>query len=241
MAEIKSYPDLPRTSFPQKEDTFPLMTDVDATLLPIVHQYEEYARAGNIQACNQLLTAYPALKSCLWTCEHTNQLRDGLIAVERYYLEDVHSMVEQIAQNTIGINDHPTPEQEGVTAYSARQTNAIVENVTRVITLTLPANGWSSTAPYTQTISSEQIKGTDNPIVSLHIPSGSTDSSMAGSTGETVGNSAGNAISAAAEDVKAWNKAFSMIDEGITEDGQITFVCYNKKPTVNITVAIKGV
>ena len=218
MAEIKNYPDLPRTSFPQKEDTFPLMTDVDATLLPIVHQYEEYARAGNIQACNQLLTAYPALKSCLWTCDHINELRDGLIAAQRYYLEDVHGMVERIAQNTIGINDNPTPDQEGVTAYSARQTNALVGNVTRVITLTLPANGWSSSAPYRQTVSSEQIKETDNPIVSLHIPGSPT-----------------------AESVKAWNKAFSMIDEGITQDGQITFICYNKKPTVNFSVAVKGV
>ena len=43
------------------------------------------------------------------------------------------------------------------------------------------------------------------------------------------------------EQVKAYNKAFGMIDDGDTADGQATFKCYNKKPTIDMTVGLKGV
>ena len=43
------------------------------------------------------------------------------------------------------------------------------------------------------------------------------------------------------EMVKAYNKAFGMIDDGDTADGQATFKCYNKKPTIDMTVGLKGV
>ena len=35
--------------------------------------------------------------------------------------------------------------------------------------------------------------------------------------------------------------AFGMIDDGDTADGQATFKCYNKKPTIDLTVGLKGV
>ena len=41
--------------------------------------------------------------------------------------------------------------------------------------------------------------------------------------------------------VKAYNKAVGMIDDGDTADGQATFKCYNKKPTIDMTVGLKGV
>lgn len=218
MAEIKNYPDLPRSSFPEKEDTFPLMSDVDASKLTLVHQYEEYARAGNIQACNQLLTSYPELESCLFNAQKLNKLRDAVIATQRYYLEDVHDMVELTAQNAVGINDAPSEEQSAITAYSSKKVDALLDDVTRVITISLPASGWSNAAPYTQTITSDAILASQNPVVSLHIPDNPT-----------------------AANVKAWNKAFGMVDEGITEDGRITFKCYNKKPAVDFSVSMKGV
>lgn len=218
MAEIKNYPDLPRSSFPEKEDTFPLMSDVDASKLTLVHQYEEYARAGNIQACNQLLTSYPELESCLFNAQKLNKLRDAVIATQRYYLEDVHDMVELTAQNAIGINDNPNEEQSAVTTYSSKKVEERIDDVIHVTTLPLLASRWSSTVPYTQTVDIEGITVTDNPIVSLHIPDAATSAN-----------------------VKAWNKAFGMVDEGVTGNGQITFKCYNKKPSVDFTVAVKGV
>ena len=99
--------------------------------------------------------------------------------------------------------------------------NAISEEINKleaVKLVTLPAAGWSETAPYTQTVSTPGITEADNPVLSLHIPDGAT-----------------------AANVKAWNKAFGMVDEGISLNGQSTFRCYNKKPAVDFTVAIKGV
>ena len=48
-------------------------------------------------------------------------------------------------------------------------------------------------------------------------------------------------LGATPEQVKAYNKAFGMIDDGDTADGQATFKCYNKKPTIDLTVGLKGV
>lgn len=93
-----------------------------------------------------------------------------------------------------------------------------LETARTVRTVVMTAAGWSASAPYTQTVSTPGITAADNPVMSLHIPNGAT-----------------------AAQVKAWNKAFGMVDEGISGDGQSTFKCYNKKPAVDFTVAIKGV
>lgn len=88
----------------------------------------------------------------------------------------------------------------------------------RILTVTIPAAGWSAEAPYTQDVSVEGLKAKDNPLLIKVIPNGATP-----------------------EMVKAYNKAFGMIDDGDTADGQATFKCYNKKPVIDITVGLKGV
>ena len=85
-------------------------------------------------------------------------------------------------------------------------------------TVTLLASGWSTAAPYTQTVPIEGLTTEDNPIMVKVIADGATP-----------------------EQVKAYNKAFGMIDDGDTADGQATFKCYNKKPTIDLTVGLKGV
>ena len=90
--------------------------------------------------------------------------------------------------------------------------------MTREVEVTLRASGWSASAPYTQTVAVEGLTAGDNPILVKVIPAGATP-----------------------EQVKAYNKAFGMIDDGDTADGQATFRCYNKKPSTDITVGLKGV
>lgn len=87
-----------------------------------------------------------------------------------------------------------------------------------VVQVTLPASGWSSAAPYTQTVAVEGLTAGDNPVMVKAIADGATP-----------------------EQVKAYNKAFGMIDDGDTADGQATFRCFNKKPAVDMTVGLKGV
>lgn len=87
-----------------------------------------------------------------------------------------------------------------------------------VVQVTLPVSGWSTTAPYTQTVAVEGLTAEDNPILVKVIPAGATPGQ-----------------------VKAYNTAFGMVDDGDTADGQATFRCFNKKPVVDIIVGLKGV
>lgn len=96
--------------------------------------------------------------------------------------------------------------------------NVGISRMNNEIELTLRASGWSASAPYTQTVAVEGLTAGDNPILVKVIPAGATP-----------------------EQVKAYNKAFGMIDDGDTADGQATFRCYNKKPSTDITVGLKGV
>lgn len=115
-----------------------------------------------------------------------------------------------------------------VTAYSQEgdifgpddinATNKAVNALNHVNPVTLLASGWSATAPYTQTVAVEELTAEDNPILVKVIVDAATP-----------------------EQVKAYNKAFGMIDDGNTTDGKATFICYNKKPTIDLTVGLKGV
>ena len=115
-----------------------------------------------------------------------------------------------------------------VTAYSQEgdvfgpddinATNKAVNALNHVVPVTLLASGWSAVAPYTQTVTAKGLTAADNPLLVKVIAGGATP-----------------------EQVKAYNKAFGMIDDGDTADGRVTFKCYNKKPTIDIIVGLKGV
>ena len=82
--------------------------------------------------------------------------------------------------------------------------------------VSLPSTGWSTSFPYTQTISNNEISSNDNPILGMVIP-------------ETYN----------ADQIKAYQKAFSYIFAGTTADGSITFYATNK-PEIDLTVGLKG-
>ena len=124
------------------------------------------------------------------------------------------------AQGKSEILDVTEYAQEG-DIFGPEDINAItgeINRMTREVELTLRASGWSASAPYTQTVAVEGLTAGDNPILVKVIPAGATP-----------------------EQVKAYNKAFGMIDDGDTADGQATFRCFNKKPAVDMTVGLKGV
>lgn len=85
-------------------------------------------------------------------------------------------------------------------------------------TLSLAPGSWSNSAPYTQTVNLARITSSDKPIISMGTPS---------------------TISSA--NYKAMKKAYGYIDRVVSNNGSLTFYCYNKKPTVQIRVLVKGV
>ena len=86
-------------------------------------------------------------------------------------------------------------------------------------TITLPSNGWSSAAPYTQTVTVDGIKETDEwPILDVNM-NNVTD----GDTGT------------------ALIEAFGLVGRAKTNEGSITVFCYERKPTVDLPVILKVV
>jgi hypothetical protein len=92
--------------------------------------------------------------------------------------------------------------------------DGVVANTHMTAQVTLPASGWSSTAPFTQTVAVEGILATDQPHIS---PVYSTTLATAISQKEN----------------------WAMVCKAVTENGSITFTCFEDKPTVNIPVQME--
>ena len=82
-------------------------------------------------------------------------------------------------------------------------------------TATLVASNWSSSAPYTQTVSVSGVLVSDDPFVDVYLE----------------GISDGTAI------IEAW----STVGRVSTTDGSITAYCYEEKPTIDIPIILKVV
>lgn len=90
----------------------------------------------------------------------------------------------------------------------------VVANTHMTAQVMLPASGWSSTAPFTQTVAVEGILATDQPHIS---PVYSTTLATAISQKEN----------------------WAMVCKAVTANGSITFTCFEDKPTVNIPVQLE--
>lgn len=125
----EGYEDTPLTKFPVSEDTFPRMSDVSVTLLPIVLQYNQYISSGNKVAADQLIINNPDLYNCLHDAEKWNMIRDAIIAMQRFLLNKVDEFYTEIVHNAVGINDNPTEEQASVVSYSAAKVDEKIADV----------------------------------------------------------------------------------------------------------------
>lgn len=96
-------------------------------------------------------------------------------------------------------------------------TNGYLEHRMKYRTATLAVNGWTTSAPYTQTVTVSGITANDAPMISMGTPATPN-----------------------AANYKSTKKAYGMIDRAVTGSGTITFYCYSKKPTVAIPIVVKG-
>lgn len=137
-------------------------------------------------------------------------------------LESIWSAVS--AQNTAYKGEFDTyfaSQKEVVERMIAELENqgyVLLTTARRVLAVELPASGWSTAAPYTQTVKVEGMTEADTPLLAKIIPDGATP-----------------------EQVKEYNKNFGMIDDGDTGNETATFRCFNKKPTIDLIVGLKGV
>lgn len=128
--------------------------------------------------------------------------------------------LEENDDGTVTPTDETEYTQEG-DAFGANELNQIGAEVNRIqgmTSVTLSSSGWTgSNAPYSQVANISGVKETDIPSPGILYPSNCTRQEQ-------------NAISVAA----------GYISDIITGDGTVTFKC-TKKPTVNITIGLKGV
>lgn len=110
------------------------------------------------------------------------------------------------------------PVGDSFGALDINTTNTEINKLEAVKTATLMAANWSGTGPYIQTISVPGMTANDRPIISLYIPNNEIPSG-----------------------VKLLSKAYACVDRVVSGDGSITVYCYNKKPSVNVQIQIKGV
>lgn len=90
-----------------------------------------------------------------------------------------------------------------------------IRGVTEII---LPVSGWSSSAPYTQTVSLPGIKSTDNPIPLYRYPGNITEANK-------------NLI----------DRSTNMITSIKTNNDSVTVTCKFRKPVAEIIIGLKGV
>ena len=93
-----------------------------------------------------------------------------------------------------------------------------IAQIKGIAEITLPVSGWSSSAPYTQTVSLAGIKSTDNPIPLYRYPSNLTESNK-------------NLI----------DRSTNMITSIKTNNDSVTVTCKFRKPVAEIIIGLKGV
>ena len=96
--------------------------------------------------------------------------------------------------------------------------NKCFVKINDLLKVTIPANGWSASAPYTQTVVVAGMDEYFNPTYALNISEGLSS-----------------------EQEKNILKAYGFISELTTMDGQIKLSCNRGKPAVDIPLVIKVV
>lgn len=92
------YPDL-QNKFPESIDDFSKFTDPSISQISIINQYYAKFQSGDIAGAAQILEDNPSLQTAILNAERLNKLRDGLISIQRYYMDDVQQYLVEIVKN----------------------------------------------------------------------------------------------------------------------------------------------
>lgn len=139
-----------------------------------------------------------AMAAVSYTAEQQSQIRSGLGA-----MKDTQAA---------GSSVKPVYFAGGVPVACDRELLRALD-----FTVTLPASGWSDTAPYTQTVTVEGLPEVERPIAGWDF------------SGATV------------ENYEALAVAFSCVNRLVSGAGTLTAYCYLEKPTMDLSVYLKVV
>ena len=134
------YPDL-ENNFPTDIDDFEKFIDPDINSLQAINQYNQYFQAGNLEAANGVLEDNPTLQRMIINAQNMNMLRDGLISVERYYLDDVQQYLVEIVKWRNYWSNNTRYNKYDVVAYQTTDAVEVYMGIVNNIPLgTLPTN-----------------------------------------------------------------------------------------------------
>ena len=128
--------------------------------------------------------------------------------------------MENNSDGTVSFSDATSYTQEG-TPFGANDVNAITKCVNALYqetVVTIPANDWSSSAPYSQKVSVPTVKATDS-----------------------VSMGKAHTKSSSVTDIETYDEMAGLITSAEVTDGFVTFYCAAEKPTKDFKVKLKGV
>lgn len=143
-----SYPEYPRSNFPEEICKLPNMQDVSATLRPVVEQYNEAWLNNDVDKMAQLKSQYPNLEKSLFNADKFNVVLDETKATQKFFKERVDAMITEVAQHTIGIDDTALGDEKKTNAYSAEKTEFLT-GVTIADNITISLADWDSSLEFT--------------------------------------------------------------------------------------------
>lgn len=128
--------------------------------------------------------------------------------------------MENNSDGTVSLTDATSYTQEG-TPFGANDVNAITKSVNALYQetiVTIPANAWSNSAPYSQKVSVPTAKATDSVTMGK---AHTKDSSVT--------------------DIETYDEMAGLITAAEVTDGYVTFYCAAEKPSKDFKVKLKGV
>lgn len=134
------YPDL-QNKFPAEVDDFSKFTDPSISQIALINQYYSYMESGNLVEAAQILESNPSLKTSILNAERLNMMRDGLISIQRYYLNDIQQYLMEIVKNKGDWNSSTKYTKYDVVFYATNGKSQAYMGVEQNIPLgTLPTN-----------------------------------------------------------------------------------------------------
>ena len=100
-----TYQDLPNTSYPDSEQTFPTMLDISISDAPLIKQWQVAIENQNLELATSIWQQIPSVSQKIITAQILNTAFDTTVALERYFLDRwspayIVSSTEPLGQET---------------------------------------------------------------------------------------------------------------------------------------------